>query len=248
LSSIRFDDGGLKVFMTLLRGGVIELLTQDTPLSRPLTSTGDRGESLCTPAAGDVGDDLRTVSSPSPTTSSKHIVKPKSAAERGAENYQVSRLQDVFFLDLTVAGWAVRLGSAKALQILVRKGHDTTLPVDSLRGDACLHCVARYGSPDMVDTVLTDRRARLEQNNAAGETAGMIAARMGHLALAKRLFEFRASPRRSLDGRYAAWVLAHVRRKERTEMNLQTGRFGDDDVTYHDIAPDPFYTTWYTGV
>lgn len=91
------------------------------------------------------------------------------------------------------------------------------------------------------------RRAfiRLEQPDRRGFTAAMYAVQRGHVAMAKRLFEFRASPRKALEGQYAAWALAFVRRYERREVNTQTGRVGDDDDRYFPVAPDPFYATWY---
>ncbi len=238
--------------MSLLRGGVIDIIAQEDE-ARPLP--GDAiADDLSSLVSGSTALDHITAKqsfSKSRAASVAHLEvllggKPAGAAAAGTDSYQISKLQDVYFLDLNLVGWVVRLGNVKALQVLVRKGYDTTLPVDAVDQNPCLAFVAQFGTPDMVDVVMTDRRTRLEQLNGRGETAGMAVARCGIIKVAKRLFEFKANPRRSLDGKYAAWVLAHVRRRERTEMNLQTGRVGDDDERYFDISPDPFYTTWYS--
>ena len=193
------------------------------------------------------------------------------------ETFPLSRLQDVFFLDLTLAGWVIRLGKPRVLQFLARQGYDLSLPVD-IAGNSALHFIALHGaggnsysisssaissncsvgpgvgsskaaaksSGYMVDIVLADKSILLEAQNPDGFTAGMLAAQSGNQVVAQRLFHFKASPRRCLDGCYAAWVLAAVRKAECNERNLQTGRYGDDDETYFDIAPDPFYITWYS--
>ncbi len=251
LSSIRFDDGSLKVFMLLLRGGIIDLLAQEGA-SEESAVAADEGSVVSGSIVGsESGASAKQNFAKSRAASVPHLEvllgKQAPVVGGGTDSYQVSKLQDVFFLDLNLAGWAVRLGNIKALQVLVRKSYDTSLPVDTADRNPLLHFVARYGTPDMVDVVMTDRRTRLEQTNARGETAGMIAAKFGQVKNAKRLFEYKANPRRSLEGRYAAWVLAHVRRKEKNEMNLQTGRVGEDDERYFDISPDPFYTTWYSS-
>jgi ankyrin repeat protein len=86
---------------------------------------------------------------------------------------------------------------------------------------------------------------RLEQADRQGFTAAMRAVQTGNWVMFKKLLDYRASPRKALQAKYAAWVLAFVRRFERREINTQTGRVGDDDDQYFSVSPDPFYSTWY---
>lgn len=251
ISSLRFDDGTLKMLMTLLRGGIIDVLTKNPEQEE---DSGSVAGSLTATTAAAAGDDTKTVASSAAPgklakVGSMHMdqLLGRSNSQMGSmDTFQISKLQDVFFLDMNIAGWIVSLKHIKALQLLIRKGFDPTLPVESNEGNNCLHYIARYGVPEMVDIVMTDKRTRLEAQNTRGQTAGMIAAKYGNIKLAKRLFEFKASPRKSLEGKYAGWVLAHVRRREKFEINTQTGRFGEDDERYSDISPDPFYITWYS--
>ena len=155
------------------------------------------------------------------------------------------RLQERYFNDLSVIGWSIRLSKAKSLQFFLRRGFKVTSPVDA-SGNPALHFVAMHGTAEMVDMVLSDRTIKLEQLNRDGWTAGMLAAKYKNFPVMKKLYEARVDCRRSLDGSYSGWVLAFVRRREKNEINTQTGRYGDDDVKYFDISPDPFYTTWYT--
>lgn len=154
------------------------------------------------------------------------------------------KLQDQVFCGLTVLGWVIRLAKPKALQYFMRRGYKVTVPVD-VEGNSALHFVAMHGTAEMVEIILVEKSIRLEQPNPAGFTAAMLAVKHKNFFAAKKLFEFRADCRRSLAGGYAAWVLAFVRRREKNEMNLQTGRYGDDDNKYFDTSPDPFYITWY---
>lgn len=258
ISSLRFDDGTLKMLMTLLRAGIIDILTKNPDQEEDPVSSGSVAGSLSATMAA---NDDASVSNA--TVSTKVAAAPGKLAKAGSmhmdqllgrsnsqmgslDSFQITQLKDVFFLDLNIAGWVIGLRHVKALQLLIRKGFDPTLPVESNEGNNCLHYIARFGVPDMVDCVMTDKRTRLEALNTRGQTAGMIAAKYGNIKLAKRLFEYKASPRKSLDGKYAAWVLAHVRRREKFEINTQTGRFGDDDELHSSISPDPFYITWYT--
>ncbi|RYH32314.1 ankyrin repeat domain-containing protein [archaeon] len=162
------------------------------------------------------------------------------------DTYQISRLNDVFFLDMNAVAWVISLKSTRALTHFLKKGYDVTIPVDTV-GNSCLHFVAANGSADMVDIVAADKRVRYEMPNPLGQTAGMLAAKAGNFKVAKRLFELKASPRKSLEGKYAAWVLAFARKYEKNEKNLQTGRYGDDDERFFPTDPDPFYSTWYMG-
>ena len=161
-----------------------------------------------------------------------------------SDGYPVHRLQDRFFAGLTLLAWTVQLGKPKALAFFARRGYKVTVPVD-MHGNLALHYVAMYGTAEMAELVLAEKAMRLEQTNNAGYTAGMLVAKYGNCRVAKKLFECKVDCRRSLEGCYAGWVLAFVRRRERNERNLQTGRYGEDDVNYFSIAPDPFYVTWY---
>lgn len=167
-------------------------------------------------------------------------IRPSSSA---GDN--LFKLQDQMFCGLTVLGWIIKLGKPKALQYFMRRGYKVTVPVDAA-GNPALHFVAMHGSAEMVETILIDKSIRLELVNPSEYTAGMLAVKHKNFFVAKKLFESRADCRRSLAGGYAAWVLAFVRRREKNEVNLQTGRYGDDDSKYFDISPDPFYITWYS--
>jgi hypothetical protein len=162
----------------------------------------------------------------------------------GPDNFPVRRLHTVLFHGLTVAGWAIALQKPRVVQFFAKRGYDLTLPVDS-QGTPGLHFIAQCGVAGMVDCAL-EKGARLEQLNLSGATAAMEAVRVGNFHVASRLFYLKADARQALCGGYKAWALAFVRRKEATEANLQTGRYGDDDTTYFPLAPDPYYSVWYT--
>jgi hypothetical protein len=161
------------------------------------------------------------------------------------DSFPVHLLQGLFFSRLTLLAWTVQLAKPKALAFFTRRGYKVTAVVDR-QGNPALHYVAMHGTVEMAEIVLADKSLRLEQTNSNGFTAGMLATRHGNFHVAKKLFEAKVDCRRSLDGAYAGWVLAFVRRREKNEVNLQTGRYGDDDIKYFDIAPDPFYVTWYS--
>ena len=146
----------------------------------------------------------------------------------------------VMFGGLTVAGWCIHLGNGYLLNKLYRKGFNPQLGAD-VRGDSCLHVIARFGTSSMVDMTLNDDRVIIEALNASGNTALMEASKMGNFPNSKRLIACQASARRALNGKYWGWLLALARKQESTESNLQTGRIGDDDMTYFPSA-DPW---WY---
>ncbi len=153
----------------------------------------------------------------------------------------VSQLgRGVMFGGLSLAGWCIRLGNSNLLQRLYKKGINPSLPAD-IRGDSCLHVIARHGTIAMVDVTLNCEQIVIEALNAQGNTAMMEAAKVGNFHIAKRLAACRASARRGLAGKYWGWLLAFARKQESTQVNLQTGRVGDDDVKYF-AAPEP---CWY---
>ena len=151
------------------------------------------------------------------------------------------------FLDMNICGWFIKVNHLKGLQLFLHKGYDPLTPIDS-DGNTCIHCIASFGTVEILDILLSDKRVKLEYQNYKNETAGMIAAKIGNFKVARQLFKVRASPRRSLDGKYSAWVLAFARKYEKNEKNLQTNiTGGDDDEKYFIVAPDPLYSTWYRG-
>jgi len=93
----------------------------------------------------------------------------------------------------------------------------------------------------MVDLTASHEAVLIEGLNVRGKSALMEAAAMGNFHIAKRLIAYHASARRGLNGKYWGWLLALAQRQEAVEINLQTGRIGDDDLTYFP-APDP---CWY---
>lgn len=235
LASFWFDDGTSAVLLALLKAGIIDLLSRDSAdnpsTRRAVDASAVNLRRAVTKAAVAAAGSARSF----------------SVARVGAsmdDEFPVSRLQDLCYQDLTVLGWVIALGKPRVMRFLVKKGYDSSVPVDA-GGNSALHFVALHGTSEMVDIVLLDRGVRLEQQNSSGYTAAMLAAKAGNMSVAHRLFQRRASPRRALDGLYAGWVLAVARRKERFEKNLQTGRIGDDDETYFNVAPDPLYCTWY---
>jgi Ankyrin repeats (3 copies) len=197
LSTIRWDDGTARVFMTVL----------DHVLPEPLTNSNAHDRSMSPMAAA---------------------VAWHSAQYGG----------------MTVAGWAIRLGSPTILQQLFKRGFDARWPVD-VYGNTCLHVAAQYGSEAMVDAVMSCGGVRVEATNGRGYTPGMESSLSGNHKALRRLFKYGGSPRRSLDGKYWAWILALARRRERNEKNCQTGRIGDDDDTIFP-STDPEYLIWYS--
>jgi predicted RNA-binding protein associated with RNAse of E/G family len=233
IASVRFDDGNLKVFQHLLRLGILDMIAP---------SEGDSAEE----------SSLETNSPPKTRRVTRQTsvvgtisMLARSASNIGSVEVQIpEKLGEIYFLDVNIVGWAIRLQNLKALQYFMKKNFNITASIDA-RGNPCLHYIAMYGSPDMVDVLIGDKRLRWELENARGETAGMLAAKHGNQKVAKKLFACKASARRSLDGKYAAWVLAFARKSERFEKNLQTGRVGNDDELYFDVSPDPYYVMWY---
>ena len=242
ISSIRFDEGSMKMMQHLLRMGLLDVIAADHEASDESTiASVAQAFSKAPEAPPAVLPTKRAArASIAPTLGSRAV------STSVLDTYQVSRLNDVFFLDMSALAWVISLKNVRALAHFLKKGYDITIPVDT-HGNTCLHFVALHGTPDMVDIVAADKKVRYELPNPLGQTAGMLAAKAGNFKVAKRLFELKASPRKSLEGKYAAWVLAFARKYEKNEKNLQTGRYGDDDEKFFSTEPDPFYSTWYVG-
>lgn len=170
-----------------------------------------------------------------------------SADGVGKDTAPLSKLQQAYFMNLTTAGWAIRLNRPQVLKIAVSKPYDPAVSVD-VYGNPALHLVAMYGTSEMVDIILSsDKATRIELCNMQGLTAGMVAARCKNLPVIRNLFHRGADARRWLGVGCSAWVLAFVRRKERCEKNLQTGRCGDDDDCYFSLGAEPFYSMWWNA-
>jgi ankyrin repeat protein len=240
ISSLRFDEGNMKMMQHLLRMGILDVIASES----------EPNEDLAIAAMAQAFSKPPEASTPSSKRVLRQSIVPmlgsRAMSTISLDTYQLTRLNDVFFLDLNAVAWIISLKNTKALQHFIKKGYDVTLPVDTL-GNTCLHYIAAHGIAEMVDVILAEKKVRFEALNPHGQTAGMIAAKVGNFKVAKRLFEMKISARKSLEGKYSAWVLAFARRYEKKEKNLQTGRYGDDDETHFSVDPDPFYSTWYSS-
>lgn len=237
IASVRFDDGNLKVFQHLLRLGILDMILPPDADSLAEESSLETSTSAITPKNRKISRQA-SMSATIPALA-------RSASNIGPVEVQIpDRVSEMYFLDVNIVGWAIRMHNIKALQYFIKKNYNINASIDTL-GNPCLHYIAIYGTPDMVDVLIGDKRLRWECENAKRQTAGMLAAKHGNQKLAKKLFDNKASARRSLDGKYAGWVLAFARKSERFEMNLQTGRVGNDDDLYFNISPDPYYIMWY---
>jgi hypothetical protein len=235
VAAVRFDDGSLKTLMHLLRVGIFEIIAPSDDLlpSQPsIASTGS-----ATMISAEEATDTRRVG--------RQSIIGSISKSASIDVPIPPKMGDQMFQDINLLGWAIRLHNLKVVQYFVKKGCNVTQPVD-FRGQPCLHYVAMYGIPEMVDVLMSDKRLRWEQENRRGMTAGMLAAKHGNVKVAKKLFGYKASARRSLEGRYAGWVLAFARKAEKFEINTQTGRYGNDDELYFNTSPDPSNTMWYS--
>lgn len=122
--------------------------------------------------------------------------------------------------------------------------------VDS-EGNTILHIAARYCSRDTVSFIMSNKSVLVEAVNHAGRTALMEGMKFGSfcknsslLYLAKKV----ADPRRGLEVRFDAWLLATCRMRERREKNLMNGKIQDDDDNILPMKPDANYLFWYNAL
>ena len=225
LSAIWFDDGSAKVITALLKAGIIDILT--------LESNNDN-------------DSVSTVTN---TT----------------DSFPLHRLQEYYWHSLTVIGWIIQLYKPKVLQYFIRRGYKIAIPVDTIGNPALHYAILSYpytttsnttnssnnNSSDssnimeIIDILLNDKTLKLEQTNHNQHTAAMVATKSHNFIILKRLYEAKMDLRCCLNVYYSSWILSLIRKKEKNEINTQTGRYGEDDKLYFNISPDPFYTIWY---
>lgn len=215
ISSIRFDDGTCKIFSALLKLGAVDLLT----------GVSETEERVAVPGKA-------------------HTVTQQSVDIK-LSNSHIKRLQKLQYLDMNIMAWVIQLRNCNALELILKKGYDITLSVDNL-GNSTLHYLALYGTPEMLEVLMTNcKTVKLSILNKDNETPIVLASKAGNSDMMKKLFSYRVSPRSALEGKYWAWVLARARQQESREQNIQTGRVGDDDLTYFSTAPEPNYISWY---
>ena len=154
-------------------------------------------------------------------------------------------LEGIHFLGLSIMGWAIKAENVPVITYLLRMGLHPGTHVDS-SGNNALHLASMLGNLKVVDTVLNahDEVLCLDQVNARGQTAAMIAANAGNVVITRKLIRCGSSAREALAGKYWGWLLAIVRQKEQNQIDTQTGIYGDDDVKYFSLHPDPTYLMW----
>lgn len=145
----------------------------------------------------------------------------------------------------TLPLWALILNNITLFKKLFDKQGKCT--VDS-QGNTILHIAARYSSKDTASLIMSNKSILVEAVNLAGRTALMegmkyssITKNSSLLYLAKKV----ADPRRGLEVRYDAWLLAICRMRERREKNLMNGKIQDDDENILPMKPDANYLFWY---
>lgn len=166
-------------------------------------------------------------------------------------------LEGLFYRGWSLLGYALKFGNNNAFKALLSVGLRPFVPLDE-DGNTALHLACKYDNVDAVRAVLAIKGSLVasipfEIRNKpharmGGIIQGLTAVGVGALAGSMRavslLVKAGADPRTGLEGKYSAWLLAIVRRKEKYETNLQTGYFGDDDVKYFPTAPDPMFVFW----
>jgi hypothetical protein len=265
LGSLRYDtaEGSMKTFQYLLRCGILETIFHEHAIVH-----GEPGiDNLSAPSFDDVETGpagvqttMASIRMLSKSSSVKYPIGRTMSTKSGPvgtntttnaggmpDNATIARLQDMYYEGLNIIGWCIRWKHSKCLQWLLKKGFDVTVSVETILYQPVLHYVIYHGTVDMVDIVKTDKRLRWEQLNDESNTVAMIAAKTHAIKMAKKLFENRANARKALEGRYAGWVLAWVKKLERNEINTQTGRTGEDDIRYFHSASQPFFTFWYSS-
>eukprot|EP00602_Paraphysomonas_sp_CaronLab_P010021 CAMPEP_0185036860 /NCGR_PEP_ID=MMETSP1103-20130426/30466_1 /TAXON_ID=36769 /ORGANISM="Paraphysomonas bandaiensis, Strain Caron Lab Isolate" /LENGTH=835 /DNA_ID=CAMNT_0027574591 /DNA_START=1044 /DNA_END=3551 /DNA_ORIENTATION=- len=157
----------------------------------------------------------------------------------------IDALLHVFYQGINIMGWAIRAKNAAVLTYLFRKGADPNAFVDQC-SNTSVHFAAASGSLSVVDVVLNahDEQLMLEKENQDSKTPAMIAASIGDMPVLRKLIRCGCSGRTALNAKYWGWLLAIVRQKEITEVNCQTGIYGDDDNQYFPTSPDPNYVIW----
>ena len=187
----------------------------------------------------------------------RRLTDPAPAAGKAEPTPMFSGLEHKWHRGMSIGAWCIHLQRLSALQLLLRKGYSLSGLADSA-GNTHLHLAAAYGSAAMVETVLHNNAqaaashnsatldlVRLEQPNGRGYTAVMEASAAGNQKTLLALCRCKADGRRGLEVRYWAFLLAQVRRSERSERNCQWGRFGEDDVMYFPLTDDPLHTVHY---
>ena len=165
-----------------------------------------------------------------------------SGDDEASVSSTVSILTTKYFSGTSILGWSIKSKNETALTFLLRKGMSPNDPVDE-NGNNCLHYAVMYGTSSLVCTLLdssdslTSEVLYIEGENKDKYTAAMLGAKMGEFKNTQAIIQLGASPRRALNGKYWAWILAIAMQCERREINSQTGIYGDDDEMYFPFHP-----------
>ena len=166
-----------------------------------------------------------------------------SAENQSNSELKLLDLQNKYFRGLNIVGWAIKSKNVNALSYIYKNGLRTCDPVDQ-HGNNSLHSVLSHGSKDQLNVVLKSGPIIFEERNKSNQTAAMAGVRSGNIKNVIVLLKAGANARTALSEKYAAWVLVFARRKEIFEKNTQTGRYGDDEMRWHPMFPDPDYLFW----
>lgn len=151
-----------------------------------------------------------------------------------------SGIEDIFYKNITLAGWVIMFNRGQVLKSISKRGLSLNSYADN-EGNSCLHYACRYGTPSIIDTIISsDESIRLEQVNKEGYTPMVLCAIFSKLENCKSLIKLGVNPRSALAYRYSSWMLAFTRKMERQHKLILWGRFGDDDVKYFP-SNDPIF-------
>lgn len=168
----------------------------------------------------------------------------KNIAAKQDKTADTSFLRHVYHGGMNIVGWAIRAHNSAALKYLYKNGISPAHHID-IHGNNSLHYVARYGVSNHLEIIdETDEIVLFEAQNDCNFTAAMEGAKSGNSKTLLQLFKRGSHARTALKGRYAAYILAFARQKEKCEKNMQTGRIGDDDMKWSPMSPDPDYIFW----
>ena len=160
----------------------------------------------------------------------------------GKQTVGGNKLTNILYHGYTLPAWALVLSNIGLFKKLSDKQLNS--PLDAA-GNRALHIAASCSSVDTVSYILSDKSVMVEAVNSAGNTPLMEGMKTGLFASLRFVAKRVADPRRGLERRYDAWLLALCRSRERRQKNLQTGQIQLDDEKILPMAPDPDYLFWY---